>query len=140
MRKLPLAFFTAGAGCVLIGMVWGAIMGSREDFALAPAHAHLNLVGWATLSLMGAFYALSGKGGRAGWINFVLSGGAVVVMIPSLALYLSGNKAAQPGVIAGTALAILGMATFFGVVVSCWRDAEAAEAAPAQPVMSKAAA
>ena len=31
-----------------------------------PAHAHLNLLGWVTLSLMGGFYALSGKGAPAG--------------------------------------------------------------------------
>ena len=128
MRKLPLAFFTAATVCVTVGMVWGAIMGSREDFALAPAHAHLNLVGWASLALMGTFYALTGKGGRAGWINFTLSTLAVAVMIPSLALYLSGDTAAQPGVIAGTALAILGMLTFRGVVLSSWRGAGAAEA------------
>lgn len=140
MRKLPLAFFTAAALCVTVGMVWGAIMGSNEDFALAPAHAHLNLVGWATLALMGAFYALSGRGGRAGWINFALSAAAVVVMIPSLALYLGGKKAAQPGVIAGTALAILGMLTFLGVVLSAWRDAEAAEADAANQAAVKKAA
>ncbi|HSV02276.1 MAG TPA: hypothetical protein VLI41_03640 [Phenylobacterium sp.] len=138
MKRLPLAFFTAGATCVLVGMVWGAVMGSTEDFTLAPAHAHLNLVGWATLALMGGFYQLSGKSGRLGWINFVLSFGAVVVMIPSLALFLSGDKAADAGVIAGSMLAIAGMATFLTVVVSCWREAGAAET-PASAGMKEAA-
>jgi len=133
MRKLPLAFFTAAALCALGGMVWGAVMGSSEDFTLMPAHAHLNLVGWATLALMGSFYALAGKGGRLGWINFVASAAAVVVMIPSLAAYLAGNKAAHAGVIAGSVLAILGMLAFLGSVLSCWATAAQAEAAaPAQ--------
>ncbi|WP_297691425.1 hypothetical protein [Phenylobacterium sp.] len=138
MKRLPLAFFTAGATCVLAGMVWGAFMGSTEDFTLAPAHAHLNLVGWATLALMGTFYQLSGKGGRLGWTNFVLSFGAVVVMIPSLALFLSGNKAADAGVIAGSMLAILGMATFLTVVVSCWREAGASGAATSAEIKQAA--
>jgi hypothetical protein len=140
MRKLPLAFFSAAALCALGGMVWGAIMGSSEDFTLMPAHAHLNLVGWTTLALMGGFYALSGKAGRLGWINFALSVAAVVVMIPSLALYLAGNKAAHGGVIAGSVLAILGMLTFAAVVLSGWGAAQAEEqAASAATARAKAA-
>jgi hypothetical protein len=131
MRRLPLAFFTAATLCVLIGMVWGAFMGAKEDFTLAPAHAHLNLVGWASLALMGTFYALSGKGGRIGWVNFTLSVAAVVVMIPSLALYLGGDKPAHNGVAFGSVLAILGMATFFWNVATAWRATAAeVEAAP----------
>jgi len=140
MRKLPLAFFTAAALCVTAGMVWGAIMGSKEDFSLAPAHAHLNLVGWATMALMGTFYALSGRGGRAGWVNFGLSLSGVLVMIPSLALYLGGNKPAHGGVIAGTVLVLLGMLTFLGVVLSAWGGAEAAEADAANAAALKTAA
>src|SRR5215831_3169922 len=98
MAKLPLAFFSVATLCVMAGMVWGSIMGSKEDFSLAPAHAHLNLVGWASLGLMGTFYALSGRGGRLGWANFAFSTAGVVVMIPSLAMYLSGKSAFQPGV------------------------------------------
>lgn len=120
MRKLPLAFFSAAALCALGGMIWGAMMGSSEDFTLMPAHAHLNLVGWTTLALMGAFYQLSGREGRIGWLNFGLSAAAVVVMIPSLAIYLGGDKGAHAGVIAGSVLAILGMFTFLGVVLSGW--------------------
>jgi hypothetical protein len=38
---------------LLVGMVAGIVMGIREDFALAPAHAHLNLVGGVLLFLFG---------------------------------------------------------------------------------------
>jgi hypothetical protein len=130
MRRLPLAFFTAATLCVLAGMVWGAFMGAKEDFTLAPAHAHLNLVGWASLALMGTFYALSGRGGRIAWANFALSTAAVVVMIPSLILYLDGNKPAHNGVAFGSVLAILGMAAFLWNVVAAWRSVDAAQAAP----------
>ena len=128
--SIPLAyrFMLAGIVFVLIGMCLGIYMGSKEDFTLAPLHAHLNLVGWATMALMGTFYALSGKGGRLGWINFWLSTAAVVVMVPFLALYLGGDKPAHNGVIVGTVLAILGMATFLFNVLTTWRGAEAAEA------------
>jgi hypothetical protein len=126
MKRLPLAFFSAAALCVTSGMVWGIYMGSKQDFTMAPAHAHLNLVGWASLALMGTFYALTGKGGRLGWLNFVLSTAAVVVMVPFLAVMLGGKPAAEAGVIAGSVLAILGMLTFLFVVLTTWREAETA--------------
>lgn len=126
MKRLPLAFFSAAALCVTAGMSWGAYMGAKQDFTLAPAHAHLNLVGWASLALMGTFYALTGKGGRLGWLNFALSTAAVLVMIPFLAMLLAGKPSAEGGVIVGSILAILGMLTFLFVVLSTWREAEAA--------------
>jgi hypothetical protein len=125
MTKLSLAFFSAAVICALCGMCWGAYMGATENFTLAPAHAHLNLVGWASLSLMGTFYALSGKTGRLGWANFVISVSAVVMMIPSLALYLGGNKAAAAPLGLASVLAIIGMVTFLVSVLSGWKTAKA---------------
>lgn len=122
MKRLPLAFFSAAALCVTAGMAWGMYMGSHQDFTMAPAHAHLNLVGWASLALMGTFYALSGKGGLLGWVNFALSTSAVVVMVPFLAVMLGGKPAAESGVIVGSVLAILGMLTFLFNVLSTWRQ------------------
>ena len=125
MQKLPLAFFSAGALCALGGMIWGIQMGSTQDFTMMPAHAHLNLIGWASLAIMGSFYAVAGKAGRLGWINFFLSAGAVVLLIPSLAMLLGGNKAAEPVVIGASVLALLGMLVFAIVVFSGWRTAKA---------------
>jgi hypothetical protein len=45
-----------GAVVLLLGMLAGIDMGIREDFALAPAHAHLNLVGGVLLFLFGLYY------------------------------------------------------------------------------------
>ena len=43
---------------LLIGMLAGIAMGVKQDFALAPAHAHLNLVGGVLLFLFGLYYRL----------------------------------------------------------------------------------
>src|SRR5262250_2759004 len=40
----------------LFGMALGIVMGIRQDFALAPAHAHLNLLGFVALFLAGLYY------------------------------------------------------------------------------------
>ena len=49
-------FITTGLVCVLAGMAFGIWMGIGGDFTYAPAHAHLNLVGWVTLSLYGLMH------------------------------------------------------------------------------------
>ncbi len=123
MSKLALSFFATAALCALGGMVWGIIMAASNDHGMMPAHAHLNLMGWATLALMGTYYALSGKSGRLGWINYGLSTVGVIVAIPSLALLLAGNPAAEKGATAGSILALLGMAVFAFGVVNDWRAA-----------------
>ena len=120
MPRVSLAFFTAAALCGMAGMIWGVVMASSEDFTLSPAHAHLNLVGWATLALMGIFYALARAGGRLAWANFALSASGVAVMVPSLALYLQGSKPAAMGLQIGTVLVILGMLIFLWSVLSRW--------------------
>jgi hypothetical protein len=122
MSKLPLAFFATAAVFALAGMLWGIKMGMADNFTLAPAHAHLNLVGWASLALMGAFYGYAGDRApaRLGWANYVVSTVAVVVMVPSLAILLAGGGKINPGVIAGSLLATAGMALFFASVITVW--------------------
>jgi hypothetical protein len=37
-------------------MTGGIVMAASHNHTLAPAHAHLNLLGWASLFLIGLFY------------------------------------------------------------------------------------
>jgi hypothetical protein len=122
MPRLSLAFFSAAVVYGVIGMIWGGFMGAHEDFVTAPAHAHLNLLGWVTMGLMGTFYALAGPRApiRLGWINFTLSNLGVIVGIPSLAVMLSGDKAATPIMEAGMGVVLIGMLTFAAAVFSLW--------------------
>ena len=46
-------------GAVLValtGMGWGIAMAMSHDHATSAGHAHLNLLGWVSLFLMGLFY------------------------------------------------------------------------------------
>lgn len=43
---------------LIVGMVWGIEMGIRQEFSLAPAHAHFNLVGGVLLFVFGLYYRL----------------------------------------------------------------------------------
>ena len=123
MPRVSAAFFATGTLCVLIGMAWGMYMGSNEDFTLAQAHAHLNLVGWVTMALYGIFYALTRGTLSLGlaWTHYLVSTVGVALMIVGLTLFLAhGNdKTYLPIMIPGEALSTLGMLIF---AVSVFRE------------------
>ena len=122
MPRVSAAFFATGAVLVLIGMFWGMHMGEAGDFTLAPAHAHLNLLGWVTMALYGTFYALTHASlkPKLAWTNFALSAIGVAAMIPSLALFLPARDAKYvPGIIVGEVATVLGLLVF---AVSVYRE------------------
>lgn len=116
MPRVSAAFFAIGVVYVLAGMFWGMHMGEANDFVMAPAHAHLNLLGWVTMGLYGTFYALTQKtmSHKLAWTNFAISALGVAVMIPFLALFLAGGNDSKyiPGIVVGEVLTVLGMLTF----------------------------
>jgi hypothetical protein len=116
MPRVSVAFFAVGVVYVLIGMGWGMHMGEANDFVMAPAHAHLNLLGWVTMALYGIFYALTGQtlSPRLAWANLIASTLGVLVMIPSLALYLGHGNDPQyiPEIVVGEVLTVVGMLIF----------------------------
>lgn len=120
LSRVSLAFFSVACLCGLAGMIAGVVMGIRQDFSLAPAHAHLNLLGWATLALMGTFHAVARSRGPAAWVNFGLSALGGVLMPLSLGFYLAGHKAFTSGMQVGALAAVCGMLTFVGLVLTAW--------------------
>jgi hypothetical protein len=48
----------AGIMFLIVGMVWGIEMGIRQEFSLAPAHAHFNLIGGVLLFVFGLYYRM----------------------------------------------------------------------------------
>ena len=121
----------SGRGYLLLrraGMVWGIVMGATNDHGMMPAHAHLNLLGWVTLSIMGGFYVLAGARAstRLAWLNFALSASGVIIVIPMLAQLLAGNTALGPMMIVPEVLIVGGMLTFILNLLKVWRAPAAA--------------
>lgn len=50
---------------LLCGLVFGITMGMREDFTLAPAHAHLNLIGFVLMFMVGLYYRIVPAAGES---------------------------------------------------------------------------
>jgi hypothetical protein len=94
MPRVSLWFFAVAPIYVLIGMGTGIFMGATNNFTLAPAHAHLNLIGWVTMALYGTFYALAREvPKKLAWATFWLNNVAAAVMFPSLGMVLTyGEK------------------------------------------------
>jgi len=128
MSRLSIAFFGAAVLYALAGMLLGIFMGASNDHSLAPVHAHMNLLGWASLAVMGAFYGLAGAQApvKLGWINFAVSNLGNLVTLPLLALLLKGDASVIPVMAVGELLIVAGMALFGLAVVSVGRRAPAA--------------
>jgi hypothetical protein len=122
MPRVSAAFFATGVICVLTGMLWGMHMGSTNDFTLAPAHAHLNLLGWVTMALYGTFYALTRESmsARLAWINYVFALLGGLILIPALTLFLSSNDSRLiPVMIVGEVFTVIAMLVF---AISVFRE------------------
>jgi len=123
MPRVSAAFFAVGIVCVIAGMFLGMHMGASHDMTLAQAHAHLNLVGWATMALYGTFYALTAShySPRLAWANFVISALGILVMIPALALFLKAGNDPKfvPYMSAGEGITALGAIVF---AISVFRE------------------
>ena len=103
---------------LLIGMLAGIAMGMTQNFVLAPAHAHLNLVGGVLLFLFGLYYRLVPGAGTttlakvqgslhiAGGILFPLGVAAVLLKGPSV----------EAAPIAGSLIVVAAMVLFAIIV------------------------
>jgi hypothetical protein len=121
---LWLRFLLIGALCGIGGMGAGIAMGAARDFALAPAHAHLNLLGFVAMSLYGLFYRVAPAGTASSGLarlHFWLAVIGLAVMLPALFWLLLGHPAAEPAVIAGAFVTLAALIVFALVVLRCAR-------------------
>ena len=99
---------------LMVGVGLGIVMGSTEDFTLRPVHAHLNLLGWATLALAGLMYSVYPEAGRSrlARVHFWLHNLSLPVMMGSLAWFLKGHPEIVPVLAAAEIVAAGGVLAF----------------------------
>ncbi len=111
-------FLRLGALSALVGMSLGVWMGANQDFVLRPVHAHINLLGFASMMLFGLFYRVFPAAGR-GWLpmaHFILSVIGFLILMPSLTLMLLARPLFMPGMIASEIMLVASMALFVVIV------------------------
>ena len=88
-----------------------------------PVHAHINLLGWVSMTLIGVIYHFFPQAGasRAATVQFWLHNVALVVMMVSLSFLLKGNEQLEPAVGISSLMMLAVVATFAGNVL--WRRA-----------------
>jgi hypothetical protein len=105
-------------------MAAGLVMGTTQDFTAAPAHAHLNLLGWVSMALMGLYYrgAPPARLGLA-WTQVAVGVAGFWIFPVALGAYLVLDAgAAFAFIIAGSVMAIASFVLFAAVVLLDIRD------------------
>ncbi|WP_075217988.1 hypothetical protein [Mongoliimonas terrestris] len=137
MNTVSNLFFKSGAVFLLAGMATGIGMSASHNHAIAPAHAHLILLGFVLSVGYGTYFALVpekavGLVPKAIW---GLHTAAIVVFFPALSFLLLGNTALEP-LVALASIAAFVAAILFAVTV--FRPARAALTPPVGRVASTA--
>ncbi|MGH8362199.1 MAG: cytochrome-c oxidase [Gammaproteobacteria bacterium] len=99
---------------LLIGVIFGLVMGMSHQFQYAPVHAHINLLGWASLGLSGVIYWLCPRAGGhwLGLVHFWLHNIGLPIFVAGLFFLQAGHPAAQPVVAVGATIAVIGIVFF----------------------------
>lgn len=92
MRGVSFWFFLTATLYVTLGMVWGIVMSATGNHGLAPAHAHLNLIGWVTMALFGIYYHLVPRAGEhvLAKAHFAVATAGVLLIVPGIVMVLVG--------------------------------------------------
>jgi hypothetical protein len=134
MSRISITFFGAAVVYALGGMVLGMYMGGSGDHTMAPVHAHINLLGWASLALMGAFYGLAGDRtpAKLAWANFGLSNLGNAMTLPMVAVIQTGKPPIVPLLVGGEVAIVAGMLLFGAALLVVARAPAAAAAGGAE--------
>lgn len=81
-----------------LAVTLGVYMGASHDHSLFPVHAHVNLLGWVSLTLIGVIYHFFPQAGasRLATVQFWVHNLVLVVMMGTLAAYLKGHTGLEP--------------------------------------------
>jgi hypothetical protein len=98
-------------------------MGVSQDHTMFPVHAHLNLLGWASLALTGFIYDRFPAATRTRLypVHFWVYNLTLPTAMLALALLFKGNEAFGP--VAGIASIVL-FASIVTFAVNVWRNSD----------------
>ena len=94
MNTRGLRLLQIAAVYLVVGALMGGFMGVTLQFYLAPVHAHLLLLGWASLALAGLVYHLypGASDTRLARVHFRLHNLALPIFAVGLGLMLTGHE------------------------------------------------
>lgn len=112
---MGIAFLKVASIYLLIGVILGLYMGMADKFQYTAVHAHINLLGWATMALFGLIYHYFPRAGNSklGKIHFWLHNiGSIVLLIGMIFLANQNENMCLPFAIPGAILVIIATVIF----------------------------
>lgn len=96
MKRYDLTFLLLAIFSLIAGVTLGIFMAISHDYQLAPVHAHVNLVGWASLALFGLVYRAYPELGTRGLakLHLILAAPAAILLPIGIALAILHNSEA----------------------------------------------
>ena len=110
---------------LVVGALLGFAMGITQKFALAPVHAHVLLLGWASLALAGLVYHFypAAASTRLARFHFWLHNLGLPLFMVGLGAMLTGNESLFLLVLVGASAVIIGLVSFAANVLLNIRSA-----------------
>jgi hypothetical protein len=130
-------FFRLAVVWLLAGVGVGLMMAGSHDHSVFPAHAHMNLLGWVSMSIFAIFYRIFpvAAASKLAKVHFWIYVPAHLVQMVTLFLLLRGMESIEP------VLAVASFAVAAGIIVfavNLWK-ATASAGSAAQPLGTAAA-
>jgi cbb3-type cytochrome oxidase subunit 1 len=111
---MGLRFLKIAVVYLVLGALLGLTMGIMQKFVLAPVHAHLLLLGWASLALAGLIYHLypAAAETRLAHTHFWLHNLGLPPFMVGLAMLLTGRESAAAVVAPSATVVLVGLVAF----------------------------
>ena len=99
---------------LLTGVCVGMYVGITKNYAISSVHAHINLLGWATMGLSGIAYIILAPNisRRLALIHFWSHNIGLPIMMISIFLFAGGNVKAAPYIPIGSVITLLSLLVF----------------------------
>lgn len=110
-------FLVIGSVYLVIGVSIGMYMGGTGEFRLAPVHAHINLVGFALMSIFGLIFRAipTMATNTLGKVHFWAFQAGALILVAALYLLISERVAEStvgPAILIGEVLVAVGVLAF----------------------------
>lgn len=108
-------FIKVASVYLLIGVSFGIYMGISENFAYGHVHAHINLLGWATMGIFGLIYYAFPRAGNSklGTVHFWMHNIGSPLLLAGMFLFANGGSGpALPLAIGGGLIVLVGTVVF----------------------------
>lgn len=127
MKNMSNWYFRLAVLYFVAGVSLGIFMAASQDHSMFPVHAHLNLLGWVTLSLFGLYYRAlpSAATSRLAKVHFWIYVPAHLVQMVLLFTKFRNHPEVEPALAGASILVSVGILCFAAVV---WQHTRAVSA------------